>query len=108
MNDYTEKSAEITLRFEVRRNRPSVTQGSATVYINGEEAITFGDDIELIREGERYYGPIIGGWASKKPDAGFICGLLFHPHDELYHISQRAKKIIGALCEAEYPGTIKA
>ena len=49
MTDYEYQTAEITLRFEVRRNRPSVTQGSASVYINGEKVITFGDEIEIIK-----------------------------------------------------------
>ena len=35
------------LNFTVKRNRISVTQGSATVFLNGVEVITFGDDIYL-------------------------------------------------------------
>ena len=100
-------SAEVTLRIEVCRNRWSVTQGSVTVYVNGIEAITFGDEIEIIRPGEKYYGPLIGDWASKKPDAGFIRGLLFHPLDELYHYSDGVRKIIDDMCDAGFPGTIR-
>lgn len=107
MIDYEYQSAEITLRFEVRRNRPSVTQGSASVYINGEKVITFGDEIEIIKPGERYYGELIGDWGSRKPDANFIRGLLFHPYDGVYHYSDSVKKIIDALCEAECPGKIR-
>ena len=108
MTDYEYQSAEITLHIEVRRNRPSVTQGSASVYINGEKVFTFGDEIEMIKPGEKYYGEMIGGWASKKPDANFIRGVLFHPYDGLYHCSDKAKEIIDALCEAECPGKIRA
>lgn len=104
---YSERSAMITLQIEVRRNRPSVTQGSATVYVNGEEAITFGDDIELIHPGEKYYGPLIGDWASRKPDASFIHGMLYHPYDELYRVSKNVRQIIDKACETEYPGTIR-
>ena len=108
MTDYECQTAEITLRFEVRRARPSVTQGSASVYINGEKVITFRDEIEIIKPGERFYGELIGDWASKKPDANFIRGLLFHPYDGVYHYSDGVKKIIDTLCEAECPGAIRA
>ena len=108
MTDYEYQSAEITLHFEVRRNRPSVTQGSASVYINGEKVITFGDKIEIIKPGEKYYGELIGDWASRNPDASFIRGLLFHHMDGVYHYSDSVKEIIDRLCETEYPGTIRA
>ena len=102
-----EKSSEITLTFSVERVRGSVTQGEATVYINGEKAVTFGDEIELIGRGERYYGPIIGGWASKKPDSAFINGLLWHPYDCLYFYSDKAKTIIQNLCNESSPATYR-
>jgi hypothetical protein len=35
------------LTIEVKRSRASVTQGSATVLINGQEIITFNDDMYL-------------------------------------------------------------
>lgn len=63
---------------EVKRSRPSVTQGSAEVYVNGEEMISFNDDIKLIKPNEKYYGDLIGGWASVTPDEEFIKGMLFH------------------------------
>lgn len=44
------------LEIEVKRRRPSVTQGEASVYVNGEKVITFGDTIELIEDGKPYYG----------------------------------------------------
>ena len=84
----------MTLEFEVKRNRHSATQGTATVYLNGQEVITFGDTIELIKDGQPFYGDIIGGWASVKPDENFIKGVLFHPLDNIYHYSDRVKKIL--------------
>lgn len=107
MKDNQFPSAEVTLRIEVCRNRPSVTQGSATVYVNGIEAITFGDEIEMIRPGEKYYGPLIGDWASKKPDANFIHGMLYHPYVELYHFSKKVREIIDRMCEDSFPGTVR-
>jgi hypothetical protein len=94
------------LTFEVKRNRSSVTQGSATVYINGKEAITFGDDMFLENidgsftngfktvENARHYGEVISGWGSITPDSDFIFGLLYHPYDNLYHHSDIVKKAI--------------
>lgn len=70
--------------FTVKRNRFSTTQGSATVYLNGEEMITFDDKIELID----------GKWQSVKSDADFIKGLLFHPYDDLYQISKKVKEVL--------------
>ena len=100
-------SAEIVLHIEVRRIRPSVTQGEVKVYVNGIEAAIFGDKIEMIDKGEKYYGPIIGNWASKKPDANFIRGMFFHPYDEIYHVSDKVKRIIDKACEDEFTGTIR-
>lgn len=84
----------MTLNFEVKRHRASVTQGTATVYLNGQKVITFGDTIELIKDGQAFYGENIGGWASLKPDEDFIKGVLFHPYDNIYHYSDIVKKIL--------------
>lgn len=70
------------LEIEVKRTRTSVTQGEASVYVNGRMVARFGDDIEIIKEGRPYYGDVIGGWASTKSDAHFIRGLLWHPHND--------------------------
>ena len=43
------------MNFPARR-RMSVTQGVADVYVNGQKVITFGDEIEMIKEGERCNG----------------------------------------------------
>ena len=82
------------LEIEVRRERSSVTQGSARVYVNGELAITFTDDIELVKDGQPFYSEKITGWASVIPDEKYIKGLLYHPLDNLYHYSDRVKEIL--------------
>ena len=48
------------LEIEVRRIRQSVTQGEAAVYVNGEKVIQFGDDIQMVQPGQKYYGEKIG------------------------------------------------
>lgn len=80
--------------FEVKRARQSVTQGTATVYLNGEKVLTFGDEISRIEDGRTHYGEVIGNWASIIPDSDFIKGVLFHPFDNIYHYSDRVKEII--------------
>lgn len=82
------------IEFTVKRNRASVTQGAATVFCNGQEVLTFADSIELIKEGAPFYGENIDGWASVKPDEAFIKACLFHPHDDIYHYSDKVKKIL--------------
>lgn len=90
------------LKIEVIRRRLSVTQGEADVYINDKKIMSFGDDIKLIGSDDSFcgacgkptYGENIGGWASTKPDSDFIMGLLYHPFDEIYHYSDKAKKAI--------------
>lgn len=79
---------------EVTRKRYSVTQGEATVCINGKEIITFSDTIEIISKSAKYYGDKIGDWASLKPDSDFILGALYHPLDNIYHHSDTVKKAI--------------
>lgn len=79
---------------EVRRSRPSVTQGFATVCVNGIDMMTFGDDIELVKDGQRWYGDKIGGWASTTPDESFIKGMLFHPFEEFYRYSEKFRKML--------------
>lgn len=82
------------LEIEVKRRRFSVTQGQADVYVNGEMVISFGDTIEIIRDGQPYYSEKIGNWASVIPDSKFIRGLLFHPYDDVYHYSEKVKAIL--------------
>lgn len=80
--------------FSVKRSRISVTQGTAAVYLNGTKLVSFGDTIEPIKEGRPFYGENIGGWASSVPDSDFVYGVLFHPFEELYHYSEKVRKIL--------------
>lgn len=82
------------LQIEVKRTRGSVTQGMVYIHINGETVCSFGDTIEIIQPGQKYYGEKIGGWASTKPDSAFIKGLFYHPLDNVYHYSEIAKNAI--------------
>ena len=89
------------IKITVERVRGSVTQGMAYVLINGVRIIGFGDTIELLQPGDKYYGENIGGWASKTPDTAFILGLLFHPHNDIYHYSDLAKAALESLKKRE-------
>lgn len=89
------------LEFEVRRVRMSVMQQEAQVYCNGEYITNFGDAPKLIKPGEKYFGELVGGWASTTPDAKFIHATLFHKYDDLYHISAGVQNIIDRAMEAE-------
>lgn len=91
---YTEPGEKFALEFEVRRVRMSVTQQEAHVYCNGQYVTNFMDEPKILKQGEKYYGPVCGGWASKTPDAQFIHGALFHIHDNIYHISDKVRKLI--------------
>ena len=82
------------IKITVERRRASVTQGMADVLINGVKVMSFFDEIILIKPGEEYHGPIIGGWASKTPDTAFVLGMIYHPHDNTYHYSYRVKKAL--------------
>lgn len=91
------------LVLEEKRDRQSVTQGSLTVYANGEEVATFGDNIQLVKDGETYYGELIGGWASKTPDGAAIRALLYNPLDSVYHLSHSLKKLLPSADNAVLP-----
>jgi hypothetical protein len=94
------------LNIEVRRDRPSVTQGSATVVINGKDIITFNDEMYLKQNDgtftngfttvndAKHYSEVICGWGSIKPDSHFIFALFYHPYDHLYHYSELVNKAI--------------
>lgn len=89
------------VKITVLRIRPSVTQGYAAVYINGQKAITFADTIELRKPNEPYYGENIGGWASTIPDMQFIIGALYHDFDNVYKFSDTVKDILNIEKEKE-------
>ncbi len=91
----------MTLEFEVKRVRMSVTQGEVQVYCNGEYITNFADEPKLIKPGEKYFGEMVGGWASTTPDAKFIHATLFHKYDYIYHISRGVRNIINRAMEAE-------
>ncbi len=82
--------------FTVKRNRSSVTQGTATVYLNGAEIITFGDNIDMIKPDHPYYGENIGGLASTISDGSFVHGVLFHPFDSIYHHSDKVREMLAS------------
>lgn len=69
------------LNFQVKRERYSVTQGAAVVYLNNHEIARFHDPIELIN----------GVWQSPQSDETFIKGVFVHPFDELYQVSKHLK-----------------
>ena len=92
-NEKTLNDVEMSL-FEVKRERMSVTQGSASVYYGGYKVVTFVDKIELIPDGSEYYGEIIGGWASIISDYDFIQSVLNHPLDEIYHFSDKMREVM--------------
>lgn len=92
------------IKITVERRRSSVTQGMVDVLINGEKVMDFGDTIEWINPGDKYYGEMIGHWASTVPDTQFILGLLFHPFGELYKYSERAKTALLKAKEIEEDG----
>lgn len=95
------------LEIEVRRDRKSVTQGFATVMVNGLPLVSFGDEIEIIHPGETYYGPLIGDWASRKPDVTFILAAFWHPMDNIEHLSDKAKGLIERLYAMNDPARIR-
>lgn len=82
------------LTIEVKRRRISLVQGEADIYVNSQFVMTFGDTIQLISPGKKYYGERIGNWASVIPDSAFIKGLFYHPYDLVYHYSDKAKEPI--------------
>lgn len=87
-----------SLDITTERVRMSVTQGEVRVFINGKYILNFGDKIVLPERGARpedYYGDDIGGWRSSEPDSGFVLGLIWHPHDRVYHYSEKICEILG-------------
>ena len=85
------------IKITVERRRGSVTQGMADVLINGVKVMDFCDNIEMVKPGEKYYGPEIGGYASKTPDSLFIYSMLYHPYDDVYKYSDLAKKVLDGI-----------
>lgn len=86
---------------EVKRRRASVTQGSAVVYVNGEEMFVCHDEIVIVKPGERFYGEMIGRWASLTPDEAFIKAMLFHPYDGYYRCSEKFRRMLNRQIETK-------
>lgn len=86
--------------FTVRRYRGSVTQGVAQIYLNNELIVEFEDNIELIKNNEKYYGENIGGWASTISDEQFLYGLLFNPMCEIHR--DKIKQILNVKIEEKF------
>ena len=81
----------MNITISVVRYRNSVTQGGAYVLINGERVIEFGENIQLIKPGEKFYGENIDGYASTISDAEFIRG--FCKRDEFQkYLSEAVEK----------------
>ena len=96
---YKARQKEEEYIIEVKRRRSSVTQGSAHVLVNGIEVADFYDEIKLLKKGEHYYGENIDGWASVTPNESFIKGMLFHPFEEHYHMSEKFRKMLNDAIE---------
>ena len=81
----------MNITISVVRYRNSVTQGGAYVLINGERVFEFGENIQLIKPGEKFYGENIDGYASTISDAEFIRG--FCKRDEFQkYLSEAVEK----------------
>lgn len=71
----------MSYKFEVVRRRQSPTEGTATVYLNGREVITYQDTIRRIGPLRRGYGPRLYGYASTVPDINYVYAAVFEPFE---------------------------
>lgn len=81
---------------EVKRVSQSATQGIAHVLLNGETVAVFADE-KILNEN--------GKWVSKIPDeeiGKYVAATFWHPHDNVYHFSSKARKIFGYNKERVY------
>lgn len=95
------------IKIEVKRRRVSVTQGYADIFVNGEKLVSFGDHIQLIKEGVPFYGEVIGRWASTTSDAEYIRKVLFCKN-EYYGLGDRLEPVLKASEEAERRNAVLA
>lgn len=79
--------------FLVVRTRQSVTQGYATVYYYGIEIATYGDEMDIIKDGEQYHGELLGGWASRISDESFIEAAIRRPSPNLFALAATQAEI---------------
>lgn len=72
---------------EVKRIDTSVTQGSFEIQVNGKYLISF-EDKRKIGEDKKWHSEIAD------EDLGqLVCAAFWHPNDDVYHYSERAKKM---------------
>lgn len=82
--------------FTVQRNRASVTQGTATVLLNGQPVIEFADSITYKKEVEGpEFGPALDNWQSTITDQHFIAAVLFPFKNNKTKIETQVRAIIG-------------
>lgn len=66
------------MEIKVIRKRQSVTNGTVTVQLNGEELATYQDDIRPINGKGPYCSEIIDGYASVVPDDEYVFDAVFN------------------------------
>lgn len=95
-------------RLSVKRIRPSVTQGYASICVDGKEVINFADAMVLrcsdgtFSNGFRTLDPAevsefgyeISGWGSVNTDEDFLRAAIAHPLDSFYHYSDMLRKAL--------------
>ena len=98
-----EPEPTLTLSFTVKRRSISATQQYADVYCNGEKIVSgFGDDKEIIKPGEAYFGYLSGNcWGSSTPDTQFIKGAIFPLYDPNQRLTGKLREIIDREIEKE-------
>ena len=80
----TKGGNKMKLIITVERTRRSTTQGEAIVKFNDTVVARFGDKIDIVD----------GEWKSVIPDKDFIMSTLYHKHDNIYNVSEKAKEFI--------------
>ncbi len=71
----------MSYKFEVVRRRQTPTEGTATVYLNGREVVTYEDTIRRVGVFRRGYGPRLYGYASTVPDLRYVYAAVFEPYN---------------------------
>ena len=83
--------------FEVRRNRI----GAADVYINGELKANLLDEVVDAVDPDKIQTDIVNGKGRRIPDAVFIKSVLYSPGDEICHLIDKVKSVLGRDIPAE-------
>lgn len=66
------------MEIKVIRKRQTATAGTVTVVLNGEELVTYEDDIRPIEGRGPYYSEIVDGYASVVPDDEYVFDAVFN------------------------------